>query len=367
MLSYRTTGFNGYAVQYSPFFDNRLAVASSANFGLVGNGRLHVLRITDQGQIQPEMELDTQDGLFDLAWSETHENHVVTASGDGDIKLFDVAAGRAFPIMRFREHTKEVFSVNWNMVQRDIFCSASWDGTIKVWNPTRPDSMTTLHTPVAVGAAAAPPAPVPTPPMTANQKPMAPNNNPVCIHNAKFSPHSPNLIASAHADSHVRIWDIRAPAQGSLVQDFFAHAGTEVLGLDFNKYRQTVLATAGVDKAVKIWDLRHIPPSTANEVSYPSPSNELLGHNYAVRSVSWSPHASDILLSTSYDMTARVWRDVADDRARYLTRINHNSGLLQVMNKHTEFVIGSDWSLWGQQGWVATVGWDEMLHVWKAT
>ena len=34
---------------------------------------------------------DTQDGLFDCAWSESHENHIVVASGDGSIKLFDIA------------------------------------------------------------------------------------------------------------------------------------------------------------------------------------------------------------------------------------------------------------------------------------
>lgn len=29
MLEYQTQGFNGYAVKYSPFFDSRIAVASS--------------------------------------------------------------------------------------------------------------------------------------------------------------------------------------------------------------------------------------------------------------------------------------------------------------------------------------------------
>lgn len=49
MLEFRTQGFQGYAVKYSPFFDNRLAVAASANYGLVGNGRLFVLELTPNG------------------------------------------------------------------------------------------------------------------------------------------------------------------------------------------------------------------------------------------------------------------------------------------------------------------------------
>ena len=33
---------------------------------------------------------ETQDSLYDLAWSEVHENQLVTVSGDGSIKLWDV-------------------------------------------------------------------------------------------------------------------------------------------------------------------------------------------------------------------------------------------------------------------------------------
>jgi hypothetical protein len=49
MLEFRTQGYNGYSVKYSPFFDSRIAVAASANFGLVGNGRLYILGLTANG------------------------------------------------------------------------------------------------------------------------------------------------------------------------------------------------------------------------------------------------------------------------------------------------------------------------------
>ena len=51
MLEYRTQGFNGYAVKYSPFFDSRIAVASSQHYGLVGNGRLYILGLTPEGVV----------------------------------------------------------------------------------------------------------------------------------------------------------------------------------------------------------------------------------------------------------------------------------------------------------------------------
>lgn len=49
MLEFRTQGFNPYAVKYSPYYDSRIAVASAANFGIVGNGRLYSLALTAQG------------------------------------------------------------------------------------------------------------------------------------------------------------------------------------------------------------------------------------------------------------------------------------------------------------------------------
>ena len=48
-MEFKTKGYNGYAVKYSPYYDNRLAVAASANFGLVGNGRLYVLGLDANG------------------------------------------------------------------------------------------------------------------------------------------------------------------------------------------------------------------------------------------------------------------------------------------------------------------------------
>lgn len=130
MLEFRTAGRQGYAVKYSPFFDARLAVCTAANFGLVGNGRLYILGLTAKG-IVAEKFFDTQDALYDLAWSEAHENHVVTANGDGSIKLFDIGLDQ-FPIKAWQEHKREVFAVHWNLVAKDTFVSSSWDGCCKV-------------------------------------------------------------------------------------------------------------------------------------------------------------------------------------------------------------------------------------------
>ena len=74
---------------------------------------------------------DTQDSLYDVAWSESHENQLVVASGDGSVKLFDITLDQ-FPVLSWQEHRREVYAVAWNMISKDTFLSSSWDGTIKL-------------------------------------------------------------------------------------------------------------------------------------------------------------------------------------------------------------------------------------------
>lgn len=45
---------------------------------------------------------DTQDGLYDLAWSEIHENQIATGSGDGSVKLWDTMLNVRLPSLACR-------------------------------------------------------------------------------------------------------------------------------------------------------------------------------------------------------------------------------------------------------------------------
>ncbi|KAI8823995.1 WD40-repeat-containing domain protein [Fimicolochytrium jonesii] len=314
MMRFRTTGFNGYAVQYSPFFENRLACASASNFGIVGNGRLWVLGIGAGPEgIECEKVYDTQDGLYDLAWSEVHENQLVTSSGDGSIKLWDVTLPD-FPIRNWAEHTREVFTVNWNLVDKSTFVTGSWDNTIKLWSPETPHSLATYteHT--------------------------------HCIYQTHFSPHTPTTLASVSGDQTLKLWDTRSPHKST--HTIHAH-NAEILALDWNKYIPNTLVTGSVDRCCKVWDLRFMD----REIIL------LQGHEYAVRNAKWSPHHANVLASVGYDMTMRVW-----DTDRAKGGRDPARGCVWVHEGHTEFVVGVDWSMWGK-GVVATCAWDEWVNV----
>ncbi|KAL5328182.1 hypothetical protein ACEPPN_001678 [Leptodophora sp. 'Broadleaf-Isolate-01'] len=336
-LGFRTQGYNGYDLKYSPFHSDKIAVAGASNYGLVGNGRAYVLGISPNGNISCISQFDTNDACYGITWSEAHENHFVVACGDGVVRMYDGNVPGSLPLVNYNEHKREVYSVSWNLVSKDNFVSSSWDGTIKL----------ARFTPL---------------PHDLIKK--------ICA----FSPFSPSVITSVSSDSHLRVFDIRTPASASnhLVSLIPIHGPapilrtggpnaprsppSECLTHDWNKYRGSVVATAGVDQMIRTFDLRN-PAAGAMAT--------LEGHRYAVRKLSWSPHFSDVLLSGSYDMTARLWTDGTAMGVNELGS-QGNPRQLGQFDAHTEFVTGVDWCLFGAEGWVATTAWDERVCVWDA-
>lgn len=264
----------------------------------------------------------------------------MTASGDGSLRLWDIMLND-LPIRAWQEHTREVFSVDWSNIQKDLFISSSWDGTIKLWSPERLRSITTLQAHSA------------------------------CVYQALFSPHQPDVVASCSTDGTLKIFDLRSPSfvpPGPTVNNFTSPlvaaaltvpaSGTEILSLDWNKYRPWLIASAGVDKAIKIWDCRMVKlgPEAAQAPAVGGIcETQFVGHEYAVRKIQWSPHRADLLASASYDMTCRIWTT---------GQTPNGTHLLYIHDPHTEFVMGCSWSLY-DEGFLASCGWDCKVNVFR--
>jgi len=373
----------GCAVKFSPFQERLLAVSTAQNFGIVGNGRLHILEATPQGsrgawlpppravppgatrasprsplaQLAPRptrpspnsphpghhapdsrlslphgespardpaasppqaaqgmqeiAAFDTLDGLYDCAWSEANEHVVVSASGDGSVRAYDLTAPPpANPVRLFAEHTHEVHSVNWSPLRRDCFVTTSWDDSVKVWAMEAPHSIRTFQ------------------------------EHSYCVYSSAWCPTDPEVFVTASGDCTCKIFDMRKPTSSMTLRphDF------EVLCVDWNKYDDHVIATGSVDKSVRLWDLRQ--PRL--------PLGILPPHEYAVRKVLFSPFQPGLLASCSYDMTVALW-DTTRPAAGPLQRWGH----------HTEFAVGLDWSSLAE-GVLASTGWDGMTYVWDA-
>lgn len=346
MLEFRTAGFKGFATKYSPFFDSRIAVGTGQNYGLVGNGRLYILGLTEKGVV-PEKVFDTQDVVHDIAWSEQHENQILAGCGDGTVKLYDINVPQPFPVEQWHAHGREVFSVHWNLVSKTTFLTSSWDGSVKIFDPHADQPITVLPTHS-------------------------------CTYSALFSPHENGIVSCVSADSTLRLFDLRTPAsaQNHLVAQTGVHTSpypvsagipaqhtppNEVLTHDWNKYRSPVIATGGVDCIIRSFDVRKLPGG---------PIAVMPGHRYAIKKLSWSPHLSDVLLSASYDMTCRVWTDgsaMGYGQHKPSDPMFYGGGCqLGQMERHTEFATSVDWCMFGAEGWCASTGWDERVLIWDA-
>lgn len=72
--------------------------------------------MTPHGSILEVAQYDTQDGLYDCAWSEANENVLVASSGDGSIKVYDISLPPSTnPVRGYKEHQREVWSRGWKL------------------------------------------------------------------------------------------------------------------------------------------------------------------------------------------------------------------------------------------------------------
>lgn len=55
-------------VEFSPFEENKLACATSQNFGIIGNGRQFVFSVEGDQRLVEQASFFTRDGLYDCAW-----------------------------------------------------------------------------------------------------------------------------------------------------------------------------------------------------------------------------------------------------------------------------------------------------------
>ena len=85
------TMFNGYSLAFSPFLRGGWR-SPRPKTGIIGNGQQYVLDTAPGGGLVEMRRFETADGLYDCCWSEENENILVSASGDGSVKVYDISA-----------------------------------------------------------------------------------------------------------------------------------------------------------------------------------------------------------------------------------------------------------------------------------
>ncbi|XP_053527671.1 coronin-7 [Artibeus jamaicensis] len=122
--------------------------------------------------------------------------------------------------------------------------------------------------------------------------------------------------------------------------------GTAVTDLAWDPFDPHRLAVAGEDARIRLW---RVPPGGLEEV-LTIPEAVLTGHTEKIYSLCFHPLAADLLASSSYDLTIRIW----DLQAR-VERLR--------LLGHQDQIFGLAWSPNGQQ--LATVCKDGRLRVYE--
>ena len=126
MLTYKSD-FQGYSCKFSPFSNNIIASCFNQYYGVIGNGKLSLLSFTNK-DINLIKEYKTNSGIFDITFSESHKNYILSCQGDGTIKLWDFLNNNNLPLFSIKQHESEIWNINWS----HLISSTSKDKTCKI-------------------------------------------------------------------------------------------------------------------------------------------------------------------------------------------------------------------------------------------
>ena len=153
-----------------------------------------------------------------------------------------------------------------------VLAVAAADGTLRLWNVTRPDH------PVPLGGA------------------LLPVNRHEPLYAVAFSPDG-GLLAAAGAGRDVLLWSMREPDHPARLPSLTGPANT-VYSLAFGA-RGSLLAAGSADKTVRLWNV--------TDPAHPQAAGKpLTGPASAVQSVAFSPDGRT-LAAGSADKTVRLW------------------------------------------------------------
>ncbi|XP_052018187.1 WD repeat-containing protein 17 isoform X9 [Apodemus sylvaticus] len=274
--------------------------------------------------------------------------HVVCCFLDGGVGLYDMGA-KKWDFLRELGHVETIFDCKFKPDDPNLLATASFDGTIKVWDI---NTLTAVYT--------------------------SPGNEGV-IFALSWAPGDLNCIAGATSRNGAFIWDIQ---KGKIIQRFNEHGKNgifhiawshkdskriatcsgdgfciirtvdgkllhkykhpaAVFGCDWSQNNKDMIATGCEDKNVRVFYVA----TSSNQ-----PLKVFSGHTARVFHVKWSPLREGILCSGSDDGSVRIW-DYTQDAC------------IRILNGHTAPVRGLMWNT--EIPYLLISGsWDYTIKVW---
>ncbi|KAM6972140.1 WD repeat-containing protein 17 [Aplochiton taeniatus] len=274
--------------------------------------------------------------------------HAVCCFMDGGVGLYDMGA-KKWDFLRDLGHVETIFDCKFKPDDPNLLATASFDGTIKVWDI---NTLTAVYT--------------------------SPGNEGV-VYSLSWAPGDLNCISGATSRNGAFIWDVK---KGKMITRFNEHGKNgifciawshkdskriatcsgdgfciirtidgkvlhkykhpaAVFGCDWSQNNKDMIATGCEDKNVRVYYL-----ATSSD----QPLKVFSGHLAKVFHVRWSPLREGILCSGSDDGTVRIW-DYTQDAC------------INVLSGHTAPVRGLMWNT--EVPYLLISGsWDYSIRVW---
>ncbi|XP_043560687.1 WD repeat-containing protein 17 isoform X4 [Chiloscyllium plagiosum] len=274
--------------------------------------------------------------------------HAVCCFMDGGVGLYDMGE-KKWNFLRDLGHVETIFDCKFKPDDPNLLATASFDGTIKVWDI---NTLTAVYT--------------------------SPGNEGV-IYSLSWAPGDLNCIAGATSRNGAFIWDVK---KGKTVTRFNEHGKNgifciawshkdskriatcsgdgfciirtidgkllhkykhpaAVFGCDWSQNNKDMIATGCEDKSVRVYYL-----ATSSD----QPLKVFTGHTAKVFHVRWSPLREGILCSGSDDSTVRIW-DYTQDAC------------INILSGHKAPVRGLMWNT--EVPYLLISGsWDYTIRVW---
>ncbi|KAI7810539.1 WD repeat-containing protein 17 isoform X2 [Triplophysa rosa] len=328
----KKTGFHALHVLNSP--------PAKKSFSSNSPSKNHYTSSTSEAVPPPTL---SQNQAFSLP-----PGHAVCCFMDGGVGLYDMGT-KKWDFLRDLGHVETIFDCKFKPDDPNLLATASFDGTIKVWDI---NTLTAVYT--------------------------SPGNEGV-VYSLSWAPGDLNCIAGATSRNGAFIWDVK---KGKMITRFNEHGKNgifcvawshkdskriatcsgdgfciirtidgkvlhkykhpaAVFGCDWSQNNKDMIATGCEDKNVRVYYL-----ATSSD----QPLKVFPGHTAKVFHVRWSPLREGILCSGSDDGTVRIW-DYTQDAC------------INVLSGHTAPVRGLMWNT--EVPYLLTSGsWDYTIRVW---
>uniref|UniRef100_A0A2I2Z7T7 Histone-binding protein RBBP4-like N-terminal domain-containing protein n=1 Tax=Gorilla gorilla gorilla TaxID=9595 RepID=A0A2I2Z7T7_GORGO len=244
--------------RYMPQNPHIIATKTPSSDVLVFDYTKHPAKPDPSGECNPDLRLrGHQKEGYGLSWNSNLSGHLLSASDDHTVCLWDINAGpKEGKIVDakaiFTGHSAVVEDVAWHLLHESLFGSVADDQKLMIWDTrsnttSKPSHLVDAHT--------------------------------AEVNCLSFNPYSEFILATGSADKTVALWDLR---NLKLKLHTFESHKDEIFQVHWSPHNETILASSGTDRRLNVWDLSKIGEEQSAEDAEDGPPELLIVTHHSV-------------------------------------------------------------------------------------